>query len=79
MKQDSPEVEEGRGEVEDGERGSEDEVTLAEEEEVVIDSATVEEERRELASASKILLKSFNRSNTPEVSPGAVRGPSHTL
>ena len=42
MKQDSPEVEEGRGEVEDGERGSEDEVTLAEEEEVVIDSATVE-------------------------------------
>ena len=45
MKQDSPEVEEGRGEVEDGERGSEDKDTGTpeEEEEVVIDSATVEE------------------------------------
>ena len=44
MKQDSPEVEEVRGEVEDGERGSEGKVTgtLAEEEEVVIDSGTVE-------------------------------------
>ena len=44
MKQDSPEVEEGRGEVEDGERGSEDKGTgtPAEVEDVVIDSATVE-------------------------------------
>ena len=44
MKRDSPEVEEGRGEVEDGKRGSEDKDTgtPAEEEEVVIDSATVE-------------------------------------
>ena len=44
MKQDSPEVEEGRVKVEDGERGSEDKDTgtLAEEEEVVIDSAPVE-------------------------------------
>ena len=44
MKKDSPEVEEVRGELEDGERGSEDEDTGTpeEEEEVVIDSATVE-------------------------------------